>query len=722
MKVFSTCRAHSRSNTSSRLDNTMAASQAVSFDLESDIVARGDAAFEDELPFVMEEPTQNTKRVASPLKSSLGTKSNGLLRPLDLECRIPNVNPGRPKLLGQFLDGMTESLVQSDAQYKHFVALCETALADAKSCDTMDVKCTLKYEIPAEYQASSTSTSNNSMVLTFMFYAAMQQAGSASFQATEIANETLSYYELDKFCRDFDIVPKLLTKSEVKAIWQDYIAMQAQLEGGAPLQALKFSQFQDMFVRLSLYAYNKAGMKKMILAVTGFFPTPENIIESMCQHCYFHDFSKCQDHIRSVGRETQGALNFRSKDDTNNRARAEIRIDLRAKFLARQSAKENKEKDKAEAEKERKRKLLAGDQLDDEKNAGKKDFVQYGLWSSLNGKKYEKTKSLFEITNRKVKAHKSLLPNDILSMLDGKHDDAASLQGGSKVESSSASVEGSVAPDDVVDLSPEEPMTYDKATAIAKKKGTRIELIADQYDRDLVQILSKYSRTDPAPDKVGSVESGSVFLDAGYLPPGTTCSLVIQITNLTLDILQLDVTSEDVGDENTRVIISPQPLISGMVRKAVVKFTVGNDLLSRVCFCNIHAFSKTGLNCDLKLPIFYRADATCSPHSLLTIKSLPEMCMRYLGRKYEPHSTFERRRDESSVAWLRPQTGNTIRRSIQEMRPTSSKAKRAETALRANMRSAESRSMKLIPPIDAKRGAKVASGESQQNRPSTAKA
>ena len=41
-----------------------------------------------------------------------------------------------------------------------------------------------------------------------------------------------------------------------------------------PMNALTFENFQDIFVRMALYAYNKPGMKRMILAVTGFFPEP----------------------------------------------------------------------------------------------------------------------------------------------------------------------------------------------------------------------------------------------------------------------------------------------------------------------------------------------------------------------------------------------------------------------------------------------------------------
>ena len=653
---------------------------------------RDDGHLEDEFALTTEARAQGKEAIISPIKVPfVQNKQDGLLRARDLDCHKALVNPGRPKLLGQLLDGMNESLVQSDDKFKLFVAQAEQTTASVKACEVMDVKCTLKYNQPSTVEKEWVDTATNSMVFTFMFYAAMQQGGSTSFQATELANETLSYYELDKFCRDFDIVPKMLTKMEIKAIWMDFISMHAQTEGGVPLQALNFPQFQDYFVRMALYAYNKVGMKKMILSVTGFFPSAEEIIDAMCTHCKFNDFNACQRHIREVGRETQGALNFRSVGDNNQRARAEIRIDLRAKFLARAAKKEADDKDKADDAKEKRRKMRAGENIDAVEEE-KQDVVTYGLWSSLSGKSYKKSRGMFEFTQKKGKGGKSNLPSDILNLLDGKDSDGNSLTGShsrSHAESIAASShEGSMAEGSLASVASEpeeELMTYDKSTALAKKKGTRLELITKQYSKELIKLLSKYSRTDPPPEPVGLIESDAAFMDCGYLRPNTVCSLIISITNLSLDLLYLNVSTDNVGNENTHVLISPKPLVSGMVRNVIVKFSVGDDIASCIGSCLVNAVSSTGLDHNLRVPMFYRADAMMTPRALLNRKMLPDMCIKYLGRAYNPYDSFQRKRSEDGVAWLRPQSGNTLRRSTQEMRPTSAKAKTAEAALRTNI-------------------------------------
>ena len=650
----------------------MSAIPAVSFDLEGDSYVRDDGYMEDEIALKEVAARIDQAPIVSPIKVPLRSKQDGLLRVRDLECHKPLANPGRPKLLGQLLDGVSSSLVHSDDKFKLFVSASEETAGAVKACEVMDVKCTLKYTQPAATaEKEALDTASSSMVYTFMFYAAMQQGGSSSFQATEIANETLSYYELDKFCRDFDIVPKLLTKMETKAIWMDFIAMHVQRKGGTPLQALNFPQFQDYFVRMALFAYNKVGMKRMILSVTGFFPSAEEIIEAMSHHCKFDDFNACQRHIRHVGRETQGAINFRSVGDSNERTRAEIRIDLRAKFLARAARKEAAAKEKVELETEKRRKLRAGEEVEEEVEETR-DLVQYGLWSSLSGKKYEKAKGMFQFTQRKGKAGKSRLPSDILNLLNGKNADGNFI--GSAARGSSVDEAEPVS--SVLREPAEELMTYDKSTALAKKKGTRIELISEQYSSELVKVLTKYSRTDPAPEAMGVIESGAPFMDCGYLYPNTVCSLIISITNLSLDILHLNVGSESLGDENTHILTSPKPLVSGMVRKVVVKFCVGDDLSSRIGACMINAVSSTGLNHNLQVPVFYRPDSTVTPRCLLSKKTLSDMCVRYLGRAYKPYGSFERQRSEAGVTWLRPQSGNTLRRSTQEMRPT-------EAALRA---------------------------------------
>jgi hypothetical protein len=653
----------------------------VSFDLERDI----DVAKTDIVESFSNGPIPNSSPLpTTPPVGKVVQIGEKLLRPRDFDCYQGLDNPGRPKFLGKLIDSMGESLVDNEEKYKEFVSSCESVTKNSEMFDALNLCCTLRYTKPLGkkmHEDTSSSDCSSTMVYAFMFYAAMQQAGSGSFQATEIANETMSYYELDKFCRDFDIVPKLLTKYEVKGIWQDFIQIYVQTTGGTPPQALTFDQFKDMFVRMALFAYNKVGMKRMILAVTGFFPSPSELISSLCEHCHFHDFPYVQSRIRSVGRETQGALNFRSSDDNNNRARAEIRIDLRAKYLARVSAKENKDKE----EKERKRQeKLFGAQNDSETDAkGKPKTVQYGMWSATSGKKFKQGGGLFNFS-KKGKQKSNNLPDIISQMLD--NDDPSVSRENSHVGSKSgesslaeSSVHSGVGSNSVASENEDNLMTYDKATALAKMRGTRIDMIASQYSKDLLEVLTKYCRTDPPPEKAGVIESGGAFMDAGHLPPNTQCSLLVTVTNLTLDILQLDISAEGFEDPETRVIINPNPVISGIQRQGNVTFSIPNRTSSQLAYINVAAVSSSGLHHNLRCPVFYRADTSCVNRAILTSKTLPKLCEVYLGRPFSPSKTFDKKKPEDEVLWVRPVSASALRRSVHEMRPSSSRAVSSRT-------------------------------------------
>ena len=189
--------------------------------------------------------------------------------------------------------------------------------------------------------------------------------------------------------RDFHIVPKFLTKVDLKRIWDDFIYINAIRSGGKPISALTFEDFQDVFVLMALYSYNKPGMKRMILAVTVFFPGPQEIVLFMCHQLNLDNFVMVKEHLMSKGRETQGAINYRSPEEINWRAREEHLIDLRAKQLERVTARERDHKEKSEKDRLNRIRRNRGEKSTEsaDKAAGtgsnKKKSVQYGLWSSL---------------------------------------------------------------------------------------------------------------------------------------------------------------------------------------------------------------------------------------------------------------------------------------------------------------------------------------------------
>ena len=118
------------------------------------------------------------------------------------------------------------------------------------------------------------------------------------------------------------------------------------------------------------------------------------------------------------GRETQGALNYRSLSESNWRAKEELRIDLRARHLARITAHEAKKKEM----KTKSKKSNRGDQEDVRERGKRKTQVQYGLWSALAGENYDLDDRV-TYEKRRTERQAVELPNHIADLLNGKTSD-----------------------------------------------------------------------------------------------------------------------------------------------------------------------------------------------------------------------------------------------------------------------------------------------------------
>ena len=265
----------------------------------------------------------------------------------------------RPPHLGALLDSMNNKTGLADVKYSQFISLADRVSRHCGSESGLIISASYKITNPdgpsdksevegddaeageEEVKGAASVSSikegvgyNASLVTIFMFYAKMQDMGCSTFSSREVANETMSHFELDKLCRDFRIIPTLLTKRELQQIWTGVATENHALMKG-PFSKLKFVHFQDFFVRIAIFAYNKPGLKRMILSTTGFLPQSIEIVRYLCKFMHLDDFNYVRNHIRTVGRATEGAVNARSSTEANERMREEMRADLRANALAR---------------------------------------------------------------------------------------------------------------------------------------------------------------------------------------------------------------------------------------------------------------------------------------------------------------------------------------------------------------------------------------------------
>lgn len=589
----------------------------------------------------------------------------------------------RPRHIGALLDKINDRFGTGEDLYASFIELASIQTKEEANVGAVKIKTALKFynKSMSDGMEIFDGDKNSSLVRIFMFYAAMQNSAAAmTFSATAVENETMSFFELDKLARDFDIVPRLLTKYELKDIWDDFVYIQSIRTKEKPISALNFENFQDIMVRMALYAYNKPGMKKMVLAVNGFFPSPEEIVAFFCQQLNLSDFAGVKAHIMNRGRETQGALNYRSLSETNWRAKEELRIDLRARHLARVTAHEAKQKEKLKTSKTRESEKATG---------GKKrtQQVQYGLWSALAGDNYD-LDARVKYERRQIERESVELPGHITDMLEGKttglpesSDLASSSMATSEHSMSRASSvdgegdnvttqgknqeeeEGGAEDDD------DQPKTFDKAMEVARKRGTKLPLLRDQYTDSLIYVLNPYSLREPEKVKPNLIESGGCFLDCGSLHPETRCVVTLDVTNLMLDIVRMDVQAIGFPDEDCEIVTYAKPVVSGMTRKISIKFNVGRTegcMLSSI----VVALLTNRARVEMKIPVFFRVDHSTVPRVVANIRTLSSLAHKYNGKYKPPSTSFEKQKDEDFNLWIKPEETAQARRSTHD-RPKS---------------------------------------------------
>lgn len=644
---------------------------------------------------------------------NLGTlaKSNSDMLPFSLKQSHSGpetgVTPRRPEAIGALLDGVNDRFETGEEMYSTFIEMASESIREERNSGLYSVRTNLKFNESIGNPALEAfdGSMNSSLVRIFMFYAAIQNPTSAStFSATAVENETMSFYELDKMARDFHIVPKFLTKAELKVIWDDFVYINAIRSGCKPINALTFENFQDLFVRMALYAYSKPGMKKMILAVTGFFPGPQEIVLFMCHQLNLDNFQMVKDHLMNRGRDTQGAINYRSAEEINWRAREEHLIDLRAKQLERVTAKEKSQTEREEKERQRKiRKKQGQESLLSQRKGGagnKKKSVQYGLWSSLGGQEFGFSQS--KMSRKKVKEQESRIPDEIRMLLEGKGGDGESNDKGLDAGPSQASsgsgmkskeiadaghnhhpnadadhnadananddirIGGNSSSDDedTMELSADGLETYDKAMMRARRKGTRLPALKD-YSDTLVYVLKEYSRREPERAKPNIIDSGGGFLDCGSLRPNTECKVTVELTNLMLDIATLDVQAVGFPDENTDIVTYAKPLVSGMTRQISINFNVGmreGCTLAQALITLVTNHTRL----EVILPVFMRVDHSTAPRIVANVRTMDSLSNKYHG-VFKPATTaFDRKKDRDSEAWVKPSELAMARRSVHE--------------------------------------------------------
>ena len=575
---------------------------------------------------------------------------------------VPPPSPiARPPQLSLLLSTLQQKYAFGEDKYGGFVSLADTAVRELRQTCMFSIEMSSlvdksRHSLSDPNVKSHELDKNSSLLLVFMFYAAMQVSGTASFSATQLANETMTLYELDKFCRDFNIIPNMLSKSEIKAVWASF-ASAYSLKYRTTLTAMTFEDFKDLFVRMALFSYNKRGMKRMIEAVAGRFPPPEELVRFFCSYCHLDDYGKVKHIIRTVGAQTQGAINFRSKNESNVRARQEQIIDLRAKAVMRQAMLEARaQEEEFNKRKEENKKREAALRKAHEESLIHGPGGGGGGGGGKMGRAGEDDKVLIAKPKHKLTPMEKLrraaeqqafdespLPGPILDLIVSPAK-RASRAARAAAAAAAAATDGSgggggggrsLSPSPTRDgagtlshtfsqatitgggqdtgLPPPRPgpssssssSSSDPAVAAAAAGGDSDDDDEEEeqfrheddmlagYHAKLVDELECYSYNEPGQEPLEGTASGGPFLDMGNVAPRSVCTITIRTINLLPEDVRIDVLARGFNATNdTNVKTKTKPIVPGMSRSHVVSFTTTDTLGAQVGLVTFLGFSE----------------------------------------------------------------------------------------------------------------------------------
>jgi hypothetical protein len=246
----------------------------------------------------------------------------------------------RPEVLDQILR-ISDSISTEEIEiYKSFLLSVEKAQVDAFTAQS-------KCSITMHHKIISYDSNNNrkeedncSLYAIFYFYSKLQVGGLITFEDMDISNITISFHELCAILRDFKVMPTLISKEDVQFIWK-VMNLQSIKLGGSSLKDLDFDLLKQILARIAIIAYNRSGMRRLILNSNGKMPSQLELVEMLCKHMKLDDYSFVRDQINTIGRARVKSENYSNLAERNEGFKKELRLDLNAKRLAQAMKKLN---------------------------------------------------------------------------------------------------------------------------------------------------------------------------------------------------------------------------------------------------------------------------------------------------------------------------------------------------------------------------------------------
>eukprot|EP01038_Epipyxis_sp_PR26KG_P008242 gene8242-11156_t len=571
------------------------------------------------------------------------------------DLQMNDITHQRPPTLTRLLDYQKARLLDCDELYRNFLLNADEAVTYS-STSKVDITAQFKIKNPLVKKVQ-TDYRNDNLIIVFNFYAAIiRRSFSRDF---DFANDTMNIQELEIMCRDFNLTPKLLTHDDIKIIWtlasQDGVA-----QGKLPLVLLNFDSFKDMIIRMAVFAYHKPGMKNLVLHVEGFMPSTSGIVDAFCNFLHLSDIAWIRNFLGTVGKKTQGDINYKSKGDDNLRRQQQRRQDVNA----RKTSQYKSSKTSSNA-------ILEDPFGESHKNpiftapASPDKVIRLSL-----KKKLLNSKSTPKISQRLA------MPESLLAKLD--YNSSKVMDPLPSINTNSNGTD-----DGNLLLESESELGFDFDLQSFKYQGDgqpsitsvpevmeptnslsyMITSFRTNYDPYLVNQLSKYTYIQPMEVSINTTNSGGPYCDLGLVYGGSIVTIVMRVLNNSPDDIMVEGSLRDLQSDDATLSSLSTTVIPGFHRDLKITFSIRAQRTNVVGYCDIMIIAaRDGVSSIINCPIFYRVDQTVEADTMIrcTKYTIDDLRAKYVdGNNRNKYVEFGTKKQNGT--WTNTFRNNSLR-------------------------------------------------------------
>lgn len=549
-----------------------------------------------------------------------------------------------PDVLRKVLDLANNIEKGEESLYCKF--LCEADRSvNAKELGTLDV--TLSSRLTDADAGAQSEGVNSSLVLIFSFYAKLQnpstqmQKGGLTYDEIKLANETLSFYELLLLLRDFNVLPKLITKDELLFLWK-VGNIQRISNGKGSLRMLDIQEFVDMLAKIAVFAYNKPGLRQMVISLNGEMITPLEQVQSLIAYLHLEDYERVRNIVRTVGVQTAGLLHNRSEGEQNYRTIQHLKDDLRgarvAKYLSRQGSKKTAPGPPVP--------VVGNDEIDESDPLAirigtelRRNMFGVDDYPSVQSSYDEKSEDNFPSGDKR---ERSRVEDIMRSINESESAYLSSAMGQVYHKAENKKPQPHQSPDKLPISGLYVPRVHISETQ---------ERALVQYHPSLTKELLRYAvestfsgiklleKKTSIPDDIAVFEpSGAAFVDIGIIVPGKECNIRVVVINRGSHEANIQISTKGFVADELTVIKMPRAIAPGLRQVVIVKFLPPKDFVGG-CLCTISISSVTNPSnmifqqeSTVHCPVYYNVSSKAvgksdmpESSSKCTLRSLPSL-------------------------------------------------------------------------------------------------